>query len=172
MKQFPRPITYPLPWFLLALSIAVPIASATDLPHIFEDGAVLVAAELNEQFEAVRVDLVALRAELDRREITEDLSITLEGEDVCTGLQVAHSDLEGRRITNGATVTVEIPSGIHACVGSVRVSHPDGQSLHIRGLGNGPDDVVLTFPEGRSGFVVPGPQRTATGVSWPMTEAS
>lgn len=126
---------------LLILAVSIPAVSASHLPHHFENGDIIDAEKLMEN--------------LDHGVIDEDLVISITAGD-CNELRDELLTLEPRRIVGGATVTLELASGIYACDGTIRIDHVDGENLQIRGTGNGPEDVVLTFPSGNDGLQVPG----------------
>lgn len=123
------------------------VATAVDLPHAFAAGDPVVAAELNENFEA-------LSSAIDALVIREDTTIQIDPAQTCAAIQAALDDLDGRSIAGAATVTLELLPGTYACSDTVVMRHRDGSRIHIRGAGNAPGDVTLTFPPSTHGVRV------------------
>ena len=123
------------------------VATAVDLPHAFAAGDPVVAAELNENFEA-------LSSAIDALVIREDTTIQIDPAQTCAAIQAALDDLDGRSIAGAVTVTLELLPGTYACSDTIAVRHRDGSRIHIRGAGNAPGDVTLTFPPSTHGVQV------------------
>ncbi len=120
------------------------VATAVDLPHAFQAGDPVVAAELNANFEA-------LSSAIDALVIREDTTIQIDPAQTCAAIQEALDELDGRSIAGPVTVTIELVPGTYACSDTIVVRHRDGSRIHIRGAGNAPGDVTLTFPPSTDG---------------------
>jgi hypothetical protein len=120
------------------------VATAVDLPHAFQAGDPVVAAELNENFDA-------LSSAIDALVIREDTTIQIDPAQTCAAIQQALDELDGRSIAGPVTVTIELVPGTYACSDTIVVRHRDGSRIHIRGAGNAPGDVTLTFPPSTDG---------------------
>lgn len=123
------------------------VATAVDLPHAFQAGDPVVAAELNANFEA-------LSSVIDALVIREDTTIQIDPAQTCAAIQAALDDLDGRNVAGAVTVTLELLPGTYACSDTVVIRHRDGSRIHIRGAGNAPGDVTLTFPPSTHGVQV------------------
>jgi hypothetical protein len=125
------------------------VAAPAVKPHTFAAGDPVVAAQLNENFDAV---YDAFNAHV----IREDRTLSISVEDGCQGLIDALSSLEEARIIPSATVTIEVAPGSYSCSAPIAIAHASGNRLRIVGTGATREDVVLNFPINGSGIVLEG----------------
>lgn len=133
----------------LAVGVAVlpTIAVAVDVPWVFQAGDPVVAEQLNDDF-------AALGGAIDGLAIREDTAIAITPDQPCAAIQEELDALDARQIVGGAVVTIELAPGTYTCDAPIVVRHPAGDRIQIRGTGNTPAEVVLTFPADTSGVVV------------------
>src|SRR5688572_13344209 len=122
-------------------AVAAPITK----PNDFEAGTPIIAADMNENFDA-------LYAAFNDRVIREDLTISLTQADGSTCLIAELTELDDFRIASTAVVTIELAEGTYDCPETVEISHPNGNRLEIVGAGATVADVVLTFPANQTGI--------------------
>jgi hypothetical protein len=128
---------------LAALGVSFAVFAAPIIkPHTFEARDPIRASDINENFDA-------LYLELEARVVRADQTVDVAD---CGQLRSALAAFDDRRIASSATVTFQLPEVTSNCFTPVIIDHPDG--AHFRILGQGSDKTKLTF-FGGNGFLIP-----------------
>ncbi len=130
--------------------LGIPLSSdALDIPNRFEAGEPVLAESFNANFDAIR-------EAFDARVIRDDVIFPVTSADGCSGLIATLASLDEYRVAASGSITVSLALGNYACEETIRIESDNASHLTIRGEGNNPAQVTLSFPAGSDGIAVEG----------------